>query len=233
MSISLLANALSASGLASAGLELETPRTDAPTDDAPTSDSLATASVDRQTNLLVIPKPQREIGLDASYSVTSLALAGPERVFAAPSGVQPVSYGGASRPGFMPASFKALRMPGKTEDGPRFNFSLETQRAFPPQNAAAMDDQTRVDPEAPNLYLFVGADDEALVWGVAGKKRSGVALRDQLTVGNVQVGFAWATEFGRTSFGIVERRLKYNDRTGDHDVSVREHFAAISYSIKL
>ena len=131
----------------------------------------------------------------------------------------------------MSASFKELH--GLLEDRTRLNFSLETQRGFLAHNAAARGDQGRINPEAPNLYLFLGANDEALVWGVADKKRSGVALRDQLTIGDLQMGFAWATEFGRTALGLVERKLKYNDRTGDHDVSLREHFAAISYSLKL
>ena len=57
---------------------------------------------------------------------------------------------------------------------------------------------------------------------------------DQLTIGDLQVGLAWASLFGgRTALGVVERKLKYNDRTGDHDVSDRERFAAISYSLRL
>jgi hypothetical protein len=99
----------------------------------------------------------------------------------------------------------------------------------------AVRDLRHTNTQAPGMYLFVSAQNQALVWGIADKRQSdGVALRDQLTVGDFQLGLAWASPFGgRTALGMVERRLKYNDRTGDHDVSDRERFAAISYSLRL
>lgn len=87
---------------------------------------------------------------------------------------------------------------------------------------------------APSWYLFVGADNEALVWNVADQTAvDGATLRDQATVGDLQVGVAWSTgEGSQFSFGLVERKLRYNDIAGDSDVKMREQFAAASYTLK-
>ncbi len=87
---------------------------------------------------------------------------------------------------------------------------------------------------APSWYFFVGADNEALVWNVADQTAiDGATLRDQATVGDLQVGVAWSTgEGGQFSFGLVERKLRYNDIAGDQDVKMREQFAAASYTLK-
>lgn len=83
---------------------------------------------------------------------------------------------------------------------------------------------------APSWYLFVGADNEALVWNVAdASAMNGVALRDQVTVGDVQAGVAWSlSNGGQMSLGVIERELKYNDLAGDNDVKRKDHFAAFS-----
>jgi len=85
----------------------------------------------------------------------------------------------------------------------------------------------------PSWYLFVGADNEALVWNMADKAAmDGLALRDQATVGDLQAGIAWSTGRGsQMSFGLVERELQFNDITGDHDVKRKDHFVAFSFTL--
>jgi len=87
---------------------------------------------------------------------------------------------------------------------------------------------------APSWYFFVGADNEALVWNVAdGRAMDGASLRDQATVGDLQAGIAWTTgEGAQMSLGLVERQLRFNDLAGEHDIEMRERFAAFSYTLK-
>lgn len=86
---------------------------------------------------------------------------------------------------------------------------------------------------APSWYFFVGADNEALVWNVADQTAmDGASLRDQATVGDLQAGVAWTTgEGAQMSFGLVERKLEFNDLAGNQDVRMRERFAAFSYTL--
>jgi hypothetical protein len=95
-------------------------------------------------------------------------------------------------------------------------------------------DQRHTDAKQPAWYFFIGQDNEALVWNFADKQSlNGLALRDQVTVGDFQAGMAWRTGFGsQTSFGLVQRKLSYNDITGDHDVSLHQDFAAFSFTLK-
>ncbi|MBI1338833.1 DUF2219 family protein [bacterium] len=87
--------------------------------------------------------------------------------------------------------------------------------------------------EAPSWYFFVGADGEALVWNVADKQSvNGVALRDQVTVGDLQAGVAWTRAGGQMSFGLVEREMSFSDVAGQNSVSTREHFAAFSFTLR-
>ena len=86
---------------------------------------------------------------------------------------------------------------------------------------------------APSWYFFVGADNEALVWNVGDKRAmDGASLRDQATVGDLQAGVAFSTGKGsQMSFGLVERKLEFNDIAGSQDVNMRERFAAFSYTL--
>lgn len=95
-------------------------------------------------------------------------------------------------------------------------------------------DQRGTSAPAPSWYFFVGADNEALVWNVADKRAmDGVALRDQATVGDLQAGVAWSLQTGgQMSFGIVERKLEFNDIAGDNDVKRTDHFAAFSFTLR-
>jgi hypothetical protein len=153
-----------------------------------------------------------------------------------------------NRAGTASADFSGLSfggLPGFSRQSAEFTLGVasrgpEQQKALAPaghdffSGQPAVRDLRHTNTQAPAMYLFVSAQNQALVWGIADKRRSdGMALRDQLTVGDLQVGLAWASPFGgRTAFGMVERSLKYNDRTGDHDVSERERFAAISFSLR-
>jgi hypothetical protein len=87
---------------------------------------------------------------------------------------------------------------------------------------------------APSWYFFVGADNEALVWNVADQRAmDGASLRDQATVGDLQVGLAWTTgEGAQLSLGMVERELRFNDIAGDNDIEMKEQFGAFSYTLR-
>ncbi len=87
---------------------------------------------------------------------------------------------------------------------------------------------------APSWYFFVGAENEALVWNVADQRAmDGASLRDQATVGDLQVGVAWTTgEGAQLSLGLVERELRFNDLAGNSDVEMREQFGAFSYTLR-
>ena len=95
-------------------------------------------------------------------------------------------------------------------------------------------DQRHTNAKAPAWYFFIGADNQALVWNLADKQSlDGLALRDQVTVGDMQAGLAWSTRFGgQMSLGLIQRKLKFNDITGDHDVNTREQFVAFSFTLK-
>ncbi|MFT3722050.1 MAG: hypothetical protein QM773_00575 [Hyphomonadaceae bacterium] len=86
---------------------------------------------------------------------------------------------------------------------------------------------------APSWYFFVGADNEALVWNFADQRAmNGASLRDQATVGDLQTGIALSTGAGaQMSFGLVERKLEFNDVAGDKDIDRKERFAALSYTL--
>jgi hypothetical protein len=95
-------------------------------------------------------------------------------------------------------------------------------------------DQRGTSAPAPSWYFFIGADNEALVFNMADRNAmDGLALRDQATVGDKQAGIAWTTSKGaQMSLGVIERKLSFNDITGDHDVRRKDHFAAFTYSIR-
>lgn len=95
-------------------------------------------------------------------------------------------------------------------------------------------DQRGTSAPAPSWYFFVGADNEALIYNMSDRTAmDGLSLRDQATVGDKQAGIAWTTSKGaQMSLGVIERKLSFNDITGDHDVRRKDHFAAFTYSLK-
>jgi hypothetical protein len=94
-------------------------------------------------------------------------------------------------------------------------------------------DQRGTNAAAPAWYFFIGADNEALVWNVADEQSmSGLVLRDQATVGDLQLGIARSMAGGQMSLGMVERKLRFHDQTGENDVREDERFVAFSYTLK-
>jgi hypothetical protein len=87
---------------------------------------------------------------------------------------------------------------------------------------------------APSWYFFVGQDNEALVWNVADNTRlNGIALRDQVTVGDLQAGIAMSTsKGGQMSLGLVERETSYSDASGQTNINRTDRFAAFSFTVR-
>jgi hypothetical protein len=95
-------------------------------------------------------------------------------------------------------------------------------------------DQRGTGIQAPAWYFFVGADNEALVWNVADRESlNGLALRDDVSVGDLQAGLAFRSFAGsQMSLGLVQRKLSFNDALGDHDVRKKENFAAFTFTLR-
>ncbi len=94
-------------------------------------------------------------------------------------------------------------------------------------------DQRGKQTKAPSWYLFVGEDNEALVWNFTDQNAMvGAALRDQVTVGDLHAGVAWTTGLGsQMSLGLIEREMSYSDAAGNN-ASRRDQFAAFSWTLK-
>lgn len=143
-------------------------------------------------------------------------------------------------------SLASIALPGPRDSGSvvRLNLRLAQDDTVgspdfdphePQGQLPALRDQRRANPPTAAFYLFASADDEAVAWGFVGNRESrGAVLRDQLTIGDLHVGVGCVAPFGgRLAVGWVKQTLKYNDRTGDHDVSIHQNFAALSYSLTL
>jgi len=82
-------------------------------------------------------------------------------------------------------------------------------------------------------YLFAGADGEALVWEPSEESVASVgsmALRDQITVGDVQAGLSIQRGMGQLSFSYIRREVEYRER--NLGASENEDFAGVSFTIK-
>lgn len=83
-------------------------------------------------------------------------------------------------------------------------------------------------------YLFAGADGEALVWepDQAGGSVTGgeMALRDKITVGDIQAGVSIQRGKGQLSFSYIYREVEYHER----NMSARENedFAGVTFTLK-
>jgi hypothetical protein len=95
-------------------------------------------------------------------------------------------------------------------------------------------DQRGTGIQAPAWYFFVGADNEALVWNVADRESlNGLALRDDVSVGDFQAGLAFRSFAGsQMSLGLVQRKLSFNDPLGDRDIRRKENFAAFTFTLR-
>ncbi|MEM9055452.1 MAG: lipid A-modifier LpxR family protein [Pseudomonadota bacterium] len=82
-------------------------------------------------------------------------------------------------------------------------------------------------------YLFAGADGEALVWEPNTEGSVSVndmALRDKVTVGDVQAGVSIQRGMGQLSLSYIRREVEYRER--NLGASENEDFAGISFTIK-
>lgn len=82
-------------------------------------------------------------------------------------------------------------------------------------------------------YLFAGADGEALVWEPdeqGGVAAGDMALRDKVTVGDVQAGVSIQRGMGQLSFSYIRREVEYRER--NFGANETEDFAGISFTVK-
>ena len=75
---------------------------------------------------------------------------------------------------------------------------------------------------------------QAAFYGLAGQPSATAHPRSLLCTSASLATDLVATFFGRAqlSVGLVQRKLGYNDPTGDHDVSLHQDFAAFSFTLK-
>ena len=86
---------------------------------------------------------------------------------------------------------------------------------------------------ADGWYLFAGADGEALVFAPGeegGLLPSNMALRDKVTVGDMQAGLTFLQGPGQVSFSYIQREVEYSERNiGGND---SEQFAGVTFTIR-
>lgn len=94
-------------------------------------------------------------------------------------------------------------------------------------------DQRGTNVDAQSWYLFAGADGEALVYEPYGDRgwTNTMALRDQVTVGDMQAGLSFTQGGGQLSISYIRREVSYNERgmQGRDDV---ENFAGVSFTLR-
>ncbi len=81
-------------------------------------------------------------------------------------------------------------------------------------------------------YLFAAADGEALVYAPDEDRNftNRMALRDQVTVGDLQAGVSLARGGGQLSLSYIRREVSYRDRVANG--SENEDFAGVSFTIR-
>lgn len=82
-------------------------------------------------------------------------------------------------------------------------------------------------------YLFAGADGEALVYEPGGERNftNRMALRDQVTVGDMQAGVSFSRGAGQLSLSYIHREVEYNER-GIKGQQAAEDFAGVSFTLR-
>ena len=91
----------------------------------------------------------------------------------------------------------------------------------------------RGEPTSSSWYLFAGADGEALVWEPDEQGLVAVgamALRDKVTVGDVQAGVTIERGLGQISFSYIRREVEYRER--NLGANENQDFAGVSFTIK-
>ena len=82
-------------------------------------------------------------------------------------------------------------------------------------------------------YLFAGADGEALVWeptSAGNVSVSDMALRDKITVGDLQAGVTFQQGGGQLSVSYIRREVEYRER--NMGASENEDFAGVSFTLR-
>lgn len=87
---------------------------------------------------------------------------------------------------------------------------------------------------ADSWYVFAGTEGEALIWEAGEYGLSNVtgamALRDQVTVGDLQAGVSVQRGAGQLSLSYIRREVHWGDRNGS--ATENEDFAGISFTLK-
>ncbi len=86
---------------------------------------------------------------------------------------------------------------------------------------------------ANSWYLFAGADGEALVWepnATGNMSINDMALRDKVTVGDIQAGVSFKQGPGQVSLSYIRREVEYRER--NLGASENEDFAGVSFTIR-
>jgi hypothetical protein len=94
-------------------------------------------------------------------------------------------------------------------------------------------DQRGKDIDASSWYLFAGADGEALVYEPDNERNltNRMALRDQITVGDMQAGVSFTRGSGQLSLSYIHREVEYNER-GLNGQRAAEDFAGVSFTLR-
>lgn len=82
-------------------------------------------------------------------------------------------------------------------------------------------------------YLFAGADGEALVWepdSTGNMSLDDMALRDKVTVGDIQAGVSFQRSGGQLSFSYIRREVEYRER--NLGASENEDFAGVTFTMR-
>ena len=93
-------------------------------------------------------------------------------------------------------------------------------------------DQRGEDVDAKSWYLFAGADGEALVYE-PDRERSwtnSMALRDQVTVGDMQAGVSFTRGGGQLSLSYIRREVSFKERGVRGEET--EDFAGVSFTLR-
>lgn len=115
------------------------------------------------------------------------------------------------------------------EEGEFFSRSLGAQLRFG-QNF----DQRGTGATSESWYVFAGTEGEALIWEAGENGLSNftdsVALRDQVTVGDLQAGLSIQRGPGQLSLSYIRREVEWRDR--NRGASTTEDFAGISFTLR-
>lgn len=95
-------------------------------------------------------------------------------------------------------------------------------------------DQRGLNSVADSWYVFAGTEGEALVWEAGeyglSNMTGAMALRDQVTVGDLQAGISVQRGQGQLSFSYIRREVEWSDRNGG--ASEHENFAGVSFTFR-